>query len=303
MSASDPARGIAKQVLRDHFTNKIGEAIKTPYYQTQIQVLYENDFFPWIISDALRELVREGFLVMIDNTVMEDFENLEHVKKIKFYAHNKTFENERSRKIVKKHALNIARIVDKYSEPQNSHAIGKHLEFLVKHELRANEFEIIGEHTNELNGIKWTRTNHNLDFIAKHKSGNLTIGIEVKNTLDIMEPDEIDTKIDICRHLGIVPVFAVRWIKPYMHCIQRQGGFCWIFKTQIYPFGAENFVKEVYEKLSELNKTSAGGVPLHFPITVRGDLPVKSIRPFVDWVNKNKNTQPVLNTSYRCKSN
>ena len=60
-----------------------------------------------------------------------------------------------------------------------------------------------------------------------------------------MEPKEIDVKIDICRHLGIVPVFAVRWNKPYVNCVYKQGGFRWFFKMQMFPIGQEKLVNQL----------------------------------------------------------
>ena len=62
----DPKVAEAKIALREHFINKKNEPIRTPYYQHQLQVLYENDFFEWIVTDALKELVNEGYVVVFD---------------------------------------------------------------------------------------------------------------------------------------------------------------------------------------------------------------------------------------------
>ncbi len=176
------------------------------------------------------------------------------------------------------------------------------MEGLVKYELRANEFQITGTHTNEFKGKTWTQTSHNLDIVAEHKSGKLNIGIEVKNTLDLMEPDEIDTKIDICNFLGLVPVFAVRWMKPYMDCIRNQGGFSWIFKTQIYPPGFEAFTKLLYNRLSFSTRSDSTRTPLQFPVTVRTDIPPKSAVAFAKWVAKSLQSPPQRNPGARCGS-
>jgi len=202
--------------------------------------------------------------------------------------------------MMKTHALRTAKLIEKYSSDKNAKILGKQLESLVGSQLQISQFEIKGMHTNEYEGRKWTATNHNLDFIAKKKGKEFAIGVEVKNTLDIIPPDEIDIKIDICKHLGIVPVFAVRWIKPYIDCIRRQGGFGWSFKTQMFPFGYEGFTKEMFKRLSELNKADGKGHPLEFPITVRNSLPEKPVRMFNRWIRHVEDNPPSTDTTFRC---
>lgn len=68
----------------------------------------------------------------------------------------------------------------------------------------------VAAETNEWRGAKWTQTNHDLDFIFE-KNG-IFYGVEVKNALGRIERDEIDVKVSICRHLGLVPFFVVRWM-------------------------------------------------------------------------------------------
>jgi hypothetical protein len=95
--------------------------------------------------------------------------------------------------------------------------------------------------------------------------------VEVKNTLPIIEREELDIKLEICEYLGITPLFAVRWIKPYIEHIRNKGGFSWVFKTQIYPPGFEQLTRTLYNRLE-------------LPVTVRTDLPEKTINIFHQWV-------------------
>ncbi len=212
----DPKIIEAKTALKKHFVNKKNDPVKTPYYHHQLQVLYENDFFEWIITDALKELENEGYITSLDKTDIPELGNLRKISRIKFYANSEAVKTSRGLKMMKTHALNTAKLIEKYSSDKNAKVLGKQLESLVENQLQISQFEIKGKHTNEYGGKKWTTTHHNLDFIAKKKDKEFVIGVEVKNTLDIIPPDEIDIKIDICDHLGIVPVFAVRWIKPYI---------------------------------------------------------------------------------------
>lgn len=64
----------ARRALRAHFTDARGKPIKTPYYTSQLYILYEDMFFPWVVSRALRALEGEGFLKTItlrDLTVLQ----------------------------------------------------------------------------------------------------------------------------------------------------------------------------------------------------------------------------------------
>jgi hypothetical protein len=172
-----------------------------------------------------------------------------------------------------RHIRSLAKLMDKYSHPTVTKAVGKQLEGLVKYELRVQGFEIVGENTQEYKGRAWAETSHNLDFIAEHKSGRLTLGVEVKNTLSVMPRNEIDVKIRMCHFLGIKPVFAVRWVKSHVKEINSRGGFAWMFKTQIYPPGYEDLVNEIFKRMG-------------LPVSVRTDLPPKTIPPFQRWIEE-----------------
>lgn len=297
-----PILNVAIETLRKHFKNKIGQPIKTPFFQSQLEILYENDFYPWVLTDALKELEKENYLRKITEKEIPNFSKLKNIQKISFFINKKAIKDSSEELRIKKRAFNIAEYVNEYSDPQNSKMVGDHLEDVVKAELKAQEFKIVGIHTNEYNGRKWDRTEHDLDFIGELKGSRLAIGVEVKNTLNIMSPEEIDIKIDICNKLKIVPIFAVRWMKPYMECIRLQGGFSWIFKTQMYPRGNEEFTQSLFNKLSIEEKKNSRGYPLQFPVTVRTEIPEKSRNIFCEWIKQNKKNPPELDVSYRCGS-
>ena len=108
--------------------------------------------------------------------------------------------------------------------------------------------------------------------------------------------------------MEIVPVFAVRWVKPYIECIRKQGGFSWIFKVQMFPLGYEEFVGSVRRRLS-VGKSSgrranadAGTRRMRneYPVTVRTELPEKSVAKFDEWVARVEDDPPAVDTSYRC---
>ena len=295
----DPAVKHAAATLKNHFTDRSGKPIRTPYYKTHLQVLYENDYFPWVVSDAIRILVEDGFLTEVRKPdIIRLPKQLPYIRDIVFVANAQAYADNPT--LVKTHALNTARLVNHYSNPKISKALGDHLEGLVRAELRALGFTIAAVHTNQYREQRWTDTEHDLDIIAEHKSSRLNLGVEVKNTLDLTEPSEIDTKIDICNFHGLTPVFAVRWMKPYIDCIRNQGGFSIVFKTQIYPPGFEEWTKKLFAKLSVLTRADLSGDPLQFPVTVRTDLPPRSVRAFQRWIEQSIATPPQRNPLARC---
>lgn len=298
----------AKNALRRHFVDKRGRPIKTPYFHHQLQVLYEADFFEWVVTAALRELVDEGELVRFDKNNVAGLDSLTIGRRMQFYGSGGALNSPKDRENMVKHIMRAAQLVEKYGAAKNTSTIGKHLESLVKMQLKVSQFEIVGEHTAEYGGRQWSETNHNLDFVARKRNKDFTIGVEVKNTLGCMKPEEIDIKIDICRHLGIVPVFAARWIKPYIECIRRQGGFSWVFKVQMFPLGQEEFVDDIRRRFSTRRgsgrrvdgRAESKRMRDEYPVTVRTELPEKSVAKFDEWVARVEDHPPDADTSHRC---
>ena len=291
---NDPKVTEAADALMRHFVNKKGKPIRTPYYQHQLQVLYENDYFEWIVTAALGRLAEEGRLAVFNKENVPELGRLEKVSGIKFYANPDAVRTNPELENMKRHVMSTSKLIERYSDNDVAGMLGEQLESLVENQLRISQFEIKKKHANEYDGKKWEKTNHNLDFIAKKRGKDFVIGVEVKNTLATVDPREIDTKIDICKHLGIVPAFAVRWNKPYLECIRRQGGFSWFFKTQIFPYGQEKFTRQLFTRLS-------AGSRRQFPVTVRNSLPERAVRIFNGWVRLSEDNPPEINTAYRCK--
>lgn len=264
-------------------------------------MLYEKDFFEWVVTYALRDLVEEGFLTVFNSGNVDGLDRLESTKRLRFYASAAALRNDKDVDGMKRRVLSTAREVARYSDPKHTSVAGRHLESLVKSQLQILQFKVVGMHTAEHAGRTWDKTGHNLDFVAEKPGTNLAIGVEVKNTLSIMDPKEIDVKIDMCEHLGIVPVFAVRWIRPYFDCIAKQGGFCWVFKTQMCPLGQEEFVKKLYKRFSvQGGKNHSTDINKMFPVSVRTELPEKPVAAFKKWVDKVEDSPPPTDTSHRC---
>jgi len=259
----DPEVKEAQPKVRQLFRDAKRRPKKATYYKRQIQVLLEGDYFPWIVSDALKILVEKGDLTSFEM-------KSKYQEKIIFY-HDGSFTTEPEKNRIRSRAKRICSLIDKMSNPNLTKALGDQLEGLVKAELRAQRFEITGTNTNTYQGKTWTESGHDLDFIAEHDSGRLTVGVEVKNTLDIVPKKELEIKLRMCKFLEITPVFAVRWNTPYLNDVYKAGGYTWTFKTQIYPPGNVELTKELFKRLG-------------LPVIVRTELPPKPVRLFHNWV-------------------
>ena len=164
-------------------------------------------------------------------------------------------------------------MIGKYANPDITKLYGQHLEDLVKTELEKQGFKIIKTHAKKFKNKEYKKSNHDLDFIAEHQSSKLTIGVEVKNTISMLDKKEVEAKLDMCSFFKITPVFAVRWLQPYAKLIRDNGGFLWTFNKQLYPTQFKLLT-------AKLNKQ------LHLPVETANQLPAESTQLFHKWVKK-----------------
>ena len=55
-------------------------------------MLFESDFFPWVVADALDDLVKENYLKTFTNEDIPGADRLEHLPPIKFFANKDALE-------------------------------------------------------------------------------------------------------------------------------------------------------------------------------------------------------------------
>ena len=160
----------ARETILPLFIDKYGRTKKTPYYVTQLQTLFENNHFPWIIYQAADQLIKQKILSKIEAKTKY------HERVVFFY--NAQLEAPKHRSALETRIKSNCKLIDKYSAPTVGRALGNHLEGLVKAELRAQGFRIIGTHTMKYKDKEWSRTRNNLDFVAEHISKKLAVGVE-----------------------------------------------------------------------------------------------------------------------------
>lgn len=260
--SSDPSFLSCKTDLKEFFRRK-----RTPYYLTQLELLFEKRYFHWITYRAIKSLVSDGYL-------QELAVPTKYGTSVSFVFRPSPPDANKQR-VLSTHTNSKLKLIESFSDPQFTGIVGKHLQFLFKSELRANQFTIVCQDCNEFQGKKWTETGHDLDFIATHQRG-FSIGVECKNTLPYIPKDEFHTKIRMCKYLEIKPVFVVRWVpKSYIYEAYTQGGFCLLFEFQLYPLGYE-------DRADKIRKS------FNLPIMVMPELRSDAQTRFSKWVNKQK---------------
>jgi len=139
----------------------------------------------------------------------------------------------------------ILKLVLAYSRVEFSGPVGRQAEMLFSAAMPKAGFLPVAEEAREYAGRRWERTQHDLDRI--YEKDGAAFGVEIKNQLAYIEAEEFEIKLQMCRFLGLRPVFIARMMpKSYIYEVHKNwGGFCLIFKHQLYPFGQEAFAKRV----------------------------------------------------------
>lgn len=228
------------------------------FYSTQIETQLERDVFHWITNKALLELGNAGKIQRMPAVVQG--------KSVNFYAHPKY-------RYWKREQKQLQALLERIFDPEFTHAIGRHAEMMFDSALSRHGFMIKDKDAKSWEGTTWTKTNHNLDRVVVRDG--IAYGIEIKNTQNYIQRPELDLKLDLCKHLGLVPLFIMRYApKSYMHRIAASyRGFGLLYEEQIYPFGHSALLAEVREKL---------GLKVQSPRDIKdGDM-----QRLVNWHNK-----------------
>jgi len=224
------------------------------FFSRQIEVQNEREFFHWITNRAIREL--EGSLIQSE------------LRPLRTGGSIKLLWN-KSHRYYKRDATDVVKLVEEYADPNMGAALGRYGELMVLEGFAKKKFLLTGQGTAEHAGKKWTRTGHNLDFIFE-RDGR-AYGIEVKNILPYMRQDEFRIKIEICREIGVIPVFAVRMLpKTWINELVQKGGFALIMKWQLYPFTHKDLARRVAKEF---------GLPVDAPQALQEG----TVARFLDW--------------------
>lgn len=222
----DSVEARARAVLLTYFIDNPERV----FYSRQLEVLFERQFFHWITNRALRRLIEEKHVVMEER-------RLDIGSTIKLVWH-------KSYRFYKRSADGVFHLVNRYTNSATDGTLGMQGEHLVLAAFARNRFVLEGEEVNDYAGIKWTDSNHDLDFVFSRDG--IGYGVEVKNTLGYLDVDEFVIKIRLARHLGIRPVFAVRALpRTWIEALARAGGFALVMGYQFYPWTHKSLADDI----------------------------------------------------------
>ena len=112
-------------------------------------------------------------------------------------------------------------------------------------------------------GREWTLTGHDLDRV--YARNGVHYGAEIKNTLEDIDKEELEIKLQMCHALALKPLFILRCATGhYVEPVRRAGGFTLIFKWQLYPHGFLSLAKRIHKEL---------GLPVDSPEALQAQTP------------------------------
>jgi hypothetical protein len=245
----------AKEILLSNYFPEKGTEV---YYGRQLEIWLERQFFHWITKKALNELVKED--------------------KINFSAekaghHKAHFYYPRRHRYPRRQIKQTLDLIAEFSDPKFTRALGHYGELLADSGFANIGFRIIQRNVREVDGKRWTETNHDLDRLIQRDG--VRYGVEIKNQLGYIDQTEFQKKLAMCHYLSIRPMFITRMMpKSYIYEIVEAGGFSLILENQHYPLMADDLAKRVRERL-------------HLPVMSISQLPDKALNRFEVWHIKN----------------
>jgi hypothetical protein len=222
------------------------------FYGRQIEVFFERRFYHWITVSALTELVAEGQILSEKMQLREGLD-------VRFYWAKRN-------RYWRRQAGRILGLIARYSADEVGRAVGAHGELMFDAALPQAGFMPRARNLNAYNGITWAKTGHDLDRVFERDG--ISYGTEIKNTLDYIERDELEIKLEMCETLQLKPLFILRFAPTnYIELVRLSGGFTLIFEWQLYPFGYEALGKELRDTLGlkvDSPRTLAAGTVQRF---------------------------------------
>ena len=195
----------------------------------QVQILFEPHYFHWITYRALANLEHSGLI---------------NVERHTFDGASADIRYHRANRYYKRKAKQLMRLIRAYSNETVSRACGQEANNQFELALHERQFKFIAKNARTYKRKRWDRTQHDLDLILA--KGKETFGIEIKNTFDYIDRNEMNIKIDICRFLGLKPVFIVRAApQNYINIVNKAGGFTLVFETKIFPIALKDLAQRI----------------------------------------------------------
>ena len=230
------------------------------YYVRRMQIKLEKDYFHWITYNAMVGLRKIGYLT--DITIKR-----ETGTSARYFIH-------KSNRYPKRRIGKMEKLIEEYSDDMITRSCGHRAEDLFCNGLALKGFVPKGKKVRTYRGVKWEKSGHDLDFVFE-KDG-VDYGCEIKNTLGYIDKNELLTKLEMCEHLRLKPLFIMRGSpKTYNKKIIDKGGFVLIFESQIYELSQARLVERLKAEL---------GLPVDCPKAI----PDGILERFARWHERKK---------------
>jgi len=262
-SVDDPRELGAREELRRFFA----EHSRTVFYLKQLEVLFEKPYYHWVTRRALYWLAEEGEIGTETATTIDGV--------------NVRFFFSRGHRYRRRQYGRLLGIIDEMAAPGGAEAVGLQAELLFLAGLAERGFLVHGVNTSQYKERAWTQTEHDLDYVLERDG--VGYGCEVKNRWGYIGREELAVKVEMCKFLGVRPLFIMRAAPTvYNDTIIKAGGFVLIFVAHLYPFGMKPLAERVVSEL---------GLPADSPRSI----PSGIVDRFVNWhrrhVNADGNSQ------------
>lgn len=199
-----------------------------------IEVAFEDRFFHWITHRVLKILASEGSIIL-------------EQRRLSYGAPINVVWDRRNR-YTRRPIKEALALVEQYSHPDFTVALGNTGELLVSDGFGRFGFAQKGRHVREFGRKRWIKTEHNLDFVFE-RDGR-AYGLEVKNTLPYIHDSELATKLEMCAFLDLIPVFVVRAMpRIWIQDVAGLGGFTLMLRFHLYPLSHKRLADKVKAEL------------------------------------------------------
>jgi hypothetical protein len=231
---------------------------ETVFFENQLAIRFEDEFFHWVTVRALKELRESG-------KIGSELQQLAQDTQLRFYF------NRRNRYWRRK-AAEVRKLVLLYSDPTFTPVLGTQGELLIDAGLPRFGFMPVADTVREWQGIKWDQSGHDLDRIFVRDG--VHYGVEIKNRLGYIDRNEFQTKLAMCRVLGLTPLFVARMMpRTYINEVRKLGGYSMIMKYQFYPVSHRELASRVRSEL---------GLPVDCPRRLQDS----TLQRFLTWHEK-----------------
>lgn len=225
------------QQVKRLIVERLEQEPKRVYFQRQLEVIHEKQFFHWVTDRAIRELEEEG-KILVDFYPIPVGAHRDAVKMITL----------KSNRYYKREASRIGDLIAQYSNPRVTQDTGFWGQELFKVAYGRYGFRLVAEDVNEFQGKRWLESEKNIDFIAEKKGSYF--GCEVKNTLGYVDKREWVEKLRMCQFFGVVPVFILRYSPTvWNYEIFKRGGLVQLFEAQVFSPGRADLVSRLRDEL------------------------------------------------------